>query len=154
MNQRIVGLVVVLVLIGIGYVVLLNARKVPPIEAMYVELPGSQPLFSFNDELTFTEVKVVRPAVEPAEGELYMIPEDEVVWHMIPREPREGQNPPELRATKALRYGQGIRGLRRAEGIPRRGIPLEPGVTYLFTATLADGEGFVELEFTTQAEEG
>lgn len=152
MNQRTVGVVIVLVLIGVGYLVLFNARKVPPIEAMYVELPGASPVFSFNDQLTFTEIKVVRPGVEPPEDELYIAPQDQTVWHLIPREPQEGEDPVELRPTKAVKYGQGMRGLRRAEGIPRRGVPLEPGVTYLFTATLADGQGVVELEFTPKAE--
>jgi len=152
MNKRSVGLIIVLVLIGIGYAVLFNARKVPPIEAMYLELPGSRPVFSFNDELAFSEVKVVRPGVEPAEDELYIAPEDQIVWHLIPREPREGEEAREPRPTKLLKYGQGLRGLRRAEGIPRRGVPLEPGVTYVFTATLADGQGVVELEFTPKAQ--
>ncbi len=152
MNKRTAGFLVVLVLIGLGYLVLFNARKVPPVEAMYVELPGSSPVFSFNDQLTFTEVKVIRPAVEPAEGEVYLKTEDQIVWHLIPRKPREGEEPRELRPTKALRYGQGLRGLQRAEGIPRRGVPLEPGVTYVFTATLADGQGVIELEFTPKAQ--
>lgn len=152
MDKRKVGLVVVLLLIGLGYVVMFNARKLPPIEAMYVELPGTQPVFSFNDQLTFSEVKVVRPGVEPPEDQVYIAPQDQVIWHLIPREPREGEEPRELRPTKLIKYGQGMRGLRRAEGIPRRGVPLEPGVTYLFTATLADGTGVVELTFTPKAQ--
>ncbi|MEM1108521.1 MAG: hypothetical protein AAGH99_07505 [Planctomycetota bacterium] len=152
MNKRTVSLTVVLMLIGVGYLVLFNSRQIPPIEAMYVELPGARPIFSFNDELTFEEIKVVRPGVEPPEGEVYVAPEDEVVWHLIRREPREGREPPGLRPTDNITYGRGMRGLRRAQGIPRRGVPLEPGVTYMFTATLAEGEGTVEFEFTPKAE--
>ncbi|MEM9420142.1 MAG: hypothetical protein AAGA25_13970 [Planctomycetota bacterium] len=150
MDSRKIGLIIVLVLIGIGYVVMFSSRKLPPIEVMYVEMPGMErPMFSFNDEVTFEEIKVVRPAVEPQEGELYMITEDQTVWHLIPRAPREGEDEIERPALDLLRYGQGMRGMRRAEGIPRRGIPLEPGVGYIFSAKLAGGEGEIELAFTT-----
>ena len=150
MDTRKVGLAIVLVLIGIGYVVMLNGRRLPPLEVMYIEQAGmNQPIFSFNDEVVFEEIKVVRPATEPQEGETYTSPEDQVVWHLIPREPREGEDEIQLPATDLLRYGQGMRGMRRAEGIPRRGIPLEPGVDYIFSAKLAGGGGEVELLFTT-----
>ncbi|MBB6430777.1 hypothetical protein [Algisphaera agarilytica] len=150
MDNRKVGLIIVLVLIGIGYAVMFNSRKLPPVEVMFIQPKATdRALFSFNDEVAFEEIKVVRPAVEPKEGELYMVTEDQIVWHLIPREPKEGEEEIERPATDLLRYGQGMRGMRRAEGIPRRGIPLEPGVGYIFSATLADGEGEVELTFTT-----
>lgn len=148
MNKRQIGLGIVLLLIGIAYLVMFTARQEAPLEVMFVEMPGADPMFSFNDEVVFEEIKVIRPGVEPTEGELYIAPEDQVVWHLVPREPTEGEDQAEPTATKLVKYGRGVRGMRRAEGIPRRGVPLEPGVEYRFTATLAEDEGEVDLTFT------
>ncbi|MEM9882243.1 MAG: hypothetical protein AAF800_04930 [Planctomycetota bacterium] len=155
MDKRKFGLFAVLVMLAGAYVWVIGTRREAPLQVQFVELPGSSPTFSFNDDVVIRELVVVRKGQEPAEGEVYSAPEDEVVWHLVPRPPRnrgqaqEGEPPRELReqpATRAVAYGRRVRGLRRAPGTPRRGVPLEAGATYHFTATLDDGQ--VELEFS------
>lgn len=148
MSKRQVGLGIVLLLIGVGYLLMFNSRREAPVEVQFYEAPDGEPMFSFNDEVTFREIKVVRPGVEPAEDEVYITPEDQIVWHMVPREPKEGQDAVEPPTGKVVKYGRGLRGMRRAKGIPKGGVPLEPGVEYRFTATLAEGEGEVDLTFS------
>ncbi|MEO1236140.1 MAG: hypothetical protein AAFX76_05060 [Planctomycetota bacterium] len=145
MNKRTIGLVVVFVLIGIGYLFVFGNRGLPPVEAMALELPGQPLSFSFNDEVTVREVRVVQPASEPREGEVFVSSEDRVMWQLIPRDLREGEEAVPVPTTKLIRYGRGLRGMRRPPGVPRRGEPLEPGVDYVFKATL--DEGLVELTF-------
>jgi len=147
MNKRTVWTGIALLLIGVAYLYVYGSRRLPPIIVDPQQISGSAVIFSFNDDVLLEEVKVVRPAVEPKAGEAYVSSDPEIMWHLIPRTPVEGEeNPPQQVETHALRYGSGVRGLRRAPDIPRRGKPLEPGATYRFTATLVTGQ-VIEAEF-------
>ena len=153
MQSKHVGLIIVLLLIGAGYLWMFNARRVPALQGMFVELPGAAATFSFNDSVVFTEIKVVKAAKPAAEGEVYTgEPEDELVWHLVEREPEPDKEPEAIdkREVRALAYGRRVRGLRPAENSPRRGEPLVRGAEYIFYGTLADdyGGGVLELPFT------
>ncbi|MEM6459730.1 MAG: hypothetical protein AAF710_10110 [Planctomycetota bacterium] len=149
MDKRKAGLLVALLALAGAYVWMMGMQREAPLEVQYLELPGSSPTFSFNDDVVIRELMVVRKGEEPAAGEVYVTPEDEVVWHLVPRPPREDGERAERREARPIRavaYGRWVRGLRRAPGTPRRGAPLEAGATYRFTATLDEGQ--IELEFS------
>jgi hypothetical protein len=157
MERKHVGLIVVVLLLAVGYLWMFNARRVPPVEGRFMQLPGSAPTFAFNDKLVFREIKVVQATPDPGHEAAYQgAGEDRVVWHLVEREPPEGQTDEEAdawmqrREVRAVSYGRGVRGLRRAAGVPRRGVPLEPGAEYVFYGTLAEGygDGVVEVRFT------
>ncbi|MEM8736931.1 MAG: hypothetical protein AAGG38_00425 [Planctomycetota bacterium] len=145
MNRKTIGLIVVVLLLGAGYWKLYQARQLPPLEVVALHLPGQPLQFAFNGDTVVREVKVLRPAPEPQEGAVFLAAEDQTLWHMIPREPPEGEALPELTPTNLVRYGRRVRGLRPAPDTPRRGLPLQPDVAYRFIATTDDG--VIELDF-------
>lgn len=148
MNKRNVGLVVILVLLGGVFAFLQWRGRESPLMVRANQIGTGPVVFTFNDEVLFEEVMVIKPATEAPEGDgVYVAPEDEVLWHLIPSEPKEGEEPREPRPQVSIRYGSGVRGLRRAEGIPRDAAPLQPGTRYLFQARIV-GEPPIELEFS------
>lgn len=132
---------------GAGFLWMTASRRESPIEVAVSSIHGGSIVFAFNDQVELEEVQVIRRAVEPAEDAgVYVAPSDEIVWHLVSPPPAEGKPAPETIPMRALRYGQGIHGLRRAAGTPSKPAPLQPGVEYLFKATVAEGE--IELPFT------
>lgn len=150
-----IGLGVAVLLIAGAYVWVYGSNRLPPIEVMAVDLPGTPLLFSFNDDVSVEEVMVFRPAdgADPDDELAYI--EGEMMWHLVPRRPAEDEDeraeeePDEPTRVKNLQYGRTTYGTQRAPGIPRRGHPLEVGVEYVFVATLAEGRAqtrFVHVE--------
>ncbi len=149
-SRKTIGLVVVLLLIGAGYLWMFQSRKVPPLQVTYMQMTGTGPVFSFNDNVVVDEVRVLAPAVEPGEDEVYTTPEDRVMWHLRLREdydPATAQR--ERRDYRALTYGQNIHELRPVKPTPRKGEPLVAGETYRFAAQTRD-DGAVEIEFVAR----
>ncbi len=151
MNTRTMVMIGVLVLLGLGAVWLLSARQDDPLEARARQIAGGPLVFSMNGEALVEEVKVVRPAPPdaaagqaPVEG-VYVEPTEQLMWHLVPRELREGQERKEPKPVQAITYGRRVPGLRPAPNTPRDALPLEPGERYLMTA--ATSEGDVTLEF-------
>ena len=156
MNTRTAVLIGVLIVLGIGAAWLFTARQDVPLEARARSIGGGPLVFSLNGDALVREVKVVKPpppdaaeAGAPVDG-VYVEPTEEVMWHMVPAEPREGREPPEPQPVQAIQYGRRLRGLRPAPDTPRDARPLEPGERYVMTA--ATSEGDLELEFAAPGE--
>lgn len=150
MNKRNITMVVVLVLLAGLFVFMQMRGRESPLEVRANQIGKGPVTFTFNDEVLFEEVMVIKPATEAPEDGVYVAPEDEVLWHLIPREPKEGEEPREPRPRVSINYGRGVPGLRRAEGMPRDAAPLQPGTRYLFQARIV-GEPPIELEFSPRS---
>ena len=156
MNTRTVVLIEVLVVLAIGAAWLFTARQDVPLEARARSIAGGPLVFSLNGGALVSEVKVVRPAPPDAAADgapvdgVYVEPTEQVMWHLVPAEPREGREPPEPKTVRAIQYGRRLRGLRPAPDTPRDGRPLEPGERYVMTA--ATSEGDLELAFDAPGE--
>lgn len=89
--------------------------------------------FVFNGRIGMEEIVVTADPDGEADG-------PRIVWHLVPRVDEDG-NEVEPSPTMAVTYGRrwGL-GLRAAPDTPRRGAPLEPGVTYEFFAQTTAGQ--------------
>ncbi|MEL7087350.1 MAG: hypothetical protein AAGL98_02730 [Planctomycetota bacterium] len=146
-----IGLAVAAVVLAAGYWWVYGGNRVPPIEVMAVDLPGSPLIFSFNDQVAVEQVMVFRPAegADPDDDLAYI--EGDMMWHLIRREAADdpgaadqANEPPPIEPTSVVRYGRGLWWLAPPAGRPRRGQPLEAGVSYVFVAELAEGRAQVE----------
>ncbi|MEM7625316.1 MAG: hypothetical protein AAF333_06785 [Planctomycetota bacterium] len=154
-----IGLGVALGLIGLAYLWVYGRDRLPPVEVMAVTVPGSNTFFSFNDDVLVEEVMVFRPAEGANLTDDLAYIEGEVMWHLVPRPPVEGeadgdnaQINPDPQPLDVIRYGRGLVWLRPAEGFRRRGKPLEPGVQYVFVAKLTEGRA--QTVFTFVGDDG
>ena len=156
MNTRTAVLIGVLVVLAIGAAWLFTARQDVPLEARAKQIAGGPLIFSLNGDTLVEEVKVVKPAPpDAAEGGapvdgVYVEPTEEVMWHLVPAQPREGREVREPEPVQAIQYGRRLRGLRPAPDTPRDGKPLEPGERYVMTALTSEGD--LELAFDAPGE--
>lgn len=134
MTTRAIVLLSLFAILGIVYVWFFLIPDRADLQMAVVQRPPRPVTFVFNRAVMMEEVKVtlMEPGPPGAEDQTY----ERVVWHLVVN-PDEADRREER---DSVTYGRGMRGMKRAEGMPRRPEALRPGVTYTFHARTTDGD--------------